>query len=177
MPGFPTLEKVNRAVVSGSRFLRGRKYALIRFWRRAILLPEAILLSGLLVFGGYASQYFDFHGGQQALASSTSMAIQDGIQVSQGQKRKVKSLRDRLHRHPDDLLRLSGSDIVTVFNAADLQRSDGGMTILQFRGEQCILDIFLNGRDVIHYESRTRRSGGESQAGDCIDDILRSRKI
>ena len=176
MPGFPTLKKVNRAVASGSRFLRGRKYALIRFWRRAILLPEAIVLSVLLIFGGYASQHFDFHGGQQALASANT-AIQEGVPVLQGQKRKTKALRERLHRHPDHLLRLSGSDVTTAFNAADLQRSDGGMTILQFRGEQCILDIFLNGQDVVHYESRMRQSGGESRMEDCIEDIMRSRKI
>jgi hypothetical protein len=174
MLDFLTSKIMNQVIVPGSLFWRREKRALIRRWRRAMLLPETILLAGLIVFSSYASDHFDFHPGQRALAAANTV-IQDGVPAS-GLKRRQRALQERLRAHPEDLLRLTSGDVMDIFHSADLQRRDGATTILQFRGEQCVLDIFLNDTDPVHYEFRARRQDNAGiEAGRCMDDILQTR--
>ncbi len=177
MLGFLTSKTINRVIVPGLLFWRREKRALLRRWRRAMLLPETVLLAGLILFGSYASDHFGFHPGQRALASASTV-IQDGV-PGQGQKRKQRALRERLHDHPEYLLHLSGADVIDAFNFVDLQRGDGAMTILQFRGTQCVLDVFLDERsEAVHYEFRSRQQAhDEVRSRDCVEDIMKARRI
>lgn len=146
-----------------------------------MLLPETILLVVLIICGSDASDHFRVGPGpQQAMAAATSV-IQDGVPTP-GARRRQRALQDRLRASPEDLMKLTAADMVTVFGYADLNRQDGAASILQFRGNDCVLDVFLNNARPVHYEFRARvfaAAGVQDnvRARVCVSDILKSRRI
>jgi hypothetical protein len=175
-----------RGFFSGRRLWLRERRALIRRWRRAMLLPETVLLAALIFGGHYASTYLKLGPGpQQAMAAATSV-IQDGVPVATT-KRKQRTLQERLRSSPEDVMRLNSADMMVAFGYADLNRRDGGTTVLQFRGADCILDVFLKEDHPVHYEFRARLIAGVDINKDttgaairdrtCVNDILKSRRI
>ncbi|MBI2235025.1 MAG: hypothetical protein HYU57_08625 [Micavibrio aeruginosavorus] len=58
--------------------------------------------------------------------------------------------------------------------------------MLQFRGKECVLDVYMQDARPIHYEFRSRMTAiegvvlnGDSDVGGraCINDILRARRV
>jgi hypothetical protein len=179
-----TSKSINQVVAPGLFFWRRKKRLLLRRWKRLMLLPETILVAGMIIFGSYMADHFDYQPGQQALASVNGM-IQDGVQtpaMRHRQKQIQESLRDDAH----NLLTLSSDEVVNALSYPDLKRNEGDMTVLQFRGESCILDLYLSksGRTAVNYEFRSRQVAGydepvnkEIRPQTCVDDILKSRHI
>lgn len=179
-----TYHVVNQIPGSGSLLLRrsGRKHlrVLVWRWKRALLLPETILIAGLLIAGGFVTDHAQIRAGQPAMASVNGV-VQDGVS-SPGAKRKQRGLQDKVRGNPATLMSLNGDDMIAVFNYADLQRHEGDTVLFQFRGSQCVLDVYATAQTTIHYEFRTRQQAGEKPAGkirpqQCIDDILESRRV
>ncbi len=178
---------MNHVIVHGSLFLRREKIALLRRWKRAMLLPETILLAGMIITSAAMMDTTDFRLGQQAMASSPMAENPAGDIQASDDKRIQRTLQGRLHSRPDSLKNLTGSDVVTAFSYADLQRQEGDVTILQFRGNECVLDIYFNesGQSTAHYEFRPRQMAVmKGEYGDekvrpraCINDILKSRRV
>ena len=178
-----TSKIVNQVIVPGSLFWKREKRALVRRWKRAMLLPETVLLAGLIIICGTFLNHSDFHAGQQAQASNG--VVQDGVPAI-GSKRKQRLLQDRLQNKPENLMVLTGDDVVAAFSYADLQRREGDMLILQFRGHECVLDIFFEdgGDQTMHYEFRPRQialmnhdaKAQKINARNCVDDIVKSRR-
>ncbi len=147
-----------------------------------MLLPETILLAALIIGGSYVSEHFRVAPGpQQAMAAVTSV-VQDGVPTP-GVKRKQRALQERLRASPQDLMKLTASDMVQAFGYADLNRRDGTASMLQFRGSACVLDVFLNDGQTAHFEFRARMIAPQAAGQDgvraraCINDILKSRRI
>lgn len=180
------IEMMDQVIVSGSSFLKREKRALVRRWNRAMLLPETVLLAGLIIISAVMMDTTNYRPGQQAQASSPVTVIEDGVPTI-GDKRKQRTLQGRLHDRPENLMKLSGSDVVTAFSYPDLQRQEGDMMILQFRGNDCVLDIFFSdhGKATTHYEFRARQMAAlkgslraeKVRPRDCVNDILKSRRV
>lgn len=146
-----------------------------------MLLPETILLAVLIVGGSYASDHFRVGAGPQQAMAAANAVIQDGVPTT-GTKRKQRTLQERLRDSPQDLMMLTAADMIDAFGYADLNRQDGAASILQFRGGDCVLDVFLNDGKTAHYEFRARVVAAADvqdhvRARSCIQDILKSRRI
>lgn len=180
-----TSKIVNQVIVPGSLFWKREKRVLIRRWKRAMLLPETVLLAGLIVMSGALIDTSFYRPGQQALASHHASSVQDGVPAI-ASKRQQRLLQDRLQSQPENLMALTGDDVVTAFSYADLQRREGDMLILQFRGRECVLDIYFEqgGSQTMHYEFRPRQVAVMNRdiktqkvsARHCVNDIVKSRR-
>lgn len=180
-----TSKVVNQVVVPGSLLWKREKRALLRRWKRAMLLPETILLAAVIIGGSYASDHFGYRPGGQVALAAASAVVQDGVPAP-GAKRKQRILQDRLRDHPQELMALTSGDVVRAFEYPDFQRQDGPTTMLQFRGKECVLDVYMQNARPVHYEFRSRMTAvdgvvlsGDSDIGGraCIDDILRARRV
>ena len=58
----------------------------------------------------------------------------------------------------------------------DLERREGAATVLQFRGETCILDVILYDDAAQHAEARGR-TGEDVDANACLRDLTDRRAI
>ena len=178
-------EKINQVLVPGLLFLRKEKRLLLRRWRRWMLLPETALLAGILVFGAYMTDHLGIEPGQQAMASVNGM-IQDGVPTP-AMRQRHKDSQKKLQNDPHALLQMDVNDVVGALGYSDLRRDDGDVTVLQFRGESCILDLYLNkaSASATNYEFRPRKIAGAGAAEgyddvhpqDCVDDILKSHRL
>lgn len=165
---------MNHVTRHGSLLLR----VMARRWKRALLLPETILIAGLLVVGGFVADHTQISAGQPAMASVNGI-VQDGV-PSPGAKRKQRGLQEKLRGNPAALMALTSADMMTAFGYADLHRQEGAVTLMQFRGESCVLDVYANDHGAMHYEFRTRQQGRDRmkvRPQQCIDDILESRRV
>lgn len=180
-----TSKIVNQVLVPGSRIWKKEKRALIRRWKRAMLLPETVLIAGLILGGSYFSDHTGYRAGQTAMASGTVDVVEDGVLT--GSKRKQRMVQDRLRANPGDVMVLTSGEVISAFSYPDLQHDEGTMTILQFRGAECVLDLYLKegSASPVHYEFRPRRratmttpqKAHDVKPSDCIDDILKSRRV
>jgi hypothetical protein len=178
-------EKINQVLVPGLLFCRKEKRLLLRRWRRWMLLPETALLAGVLVFGAYVTDHLGIQPGQQAMASVNGM-IQDGVPTAEARHRH-KELQKKLQDNPQTLLQVDVNDVIGAFGYSDLRRDDGDVTVLQFRGESCILDLYLNkaAASATNYEFRPRKTAGVNVAEGnddirpqhCVDDIMKSHHL
>lgn len=182
MSFFTTSQIARQVIVPGVHLWRREKRVLLRRWKRAMLLPETVLLAVILIGGSYASDHFRYGPGpQQAMAAAAVGVVQDGVPTPTS-KRRNKVIQDILRGSPEDLVHLTGADMVAAFGYADLDRRDGSATILQFRGTHCVLDVYLNDAKPVHYEFRARRAAsahvgdGTIRARSCVNDILKSRR-
>ncbi len=182
---------MNQVIVPGSLFLRRERLVLLRRWRRAMLLPETVLLCGLIVISAAMTDTAHFYPRQRAMAASSIENLQSDKSVPDQNAQAIhpkhaqRVLQDRVYTRPGHLMTLTDADVITVFSYADLHRQEGPMTLLQFRGYNCVLDVFFShsGGTAKHYEFRRRAiATSDPNHGDhnvrpreCIKDILRSR--
>jgi len=172
-----TLQKlvVNQAVVPGLLLYRREKRALLRRWRRAMILPETVMLIGLVMFGGFLSSQGNLHAGHRAMAAVPAGAM---IDTSLPLIKNPKSAYDRLRQNPEFILTLAEPDLKSIFHFADLERRDGDVVMMQFRGQDCVLDVYAKGGRAMHYEFRSRLvDGGDvTRTRNCLDDITKGRR-
>lgn len=79
----------------------------------------------------------------------------------------------------DDPQHLVGLDHIGVnekLGKPTLIRHDGDAEIWQYRGENCVLDLFLYGEDkhVVHVDLRDRGDGNDSSVRQCYVNMLRA---
>lgn len=184
MLNIPTYQTINQVVAPGLFFWRREKRLLLRRWRRFMVLPETVLLVGALIFGGQFSNFYDYSPGHQAQAA-TGGIIQEGV-VSSADRHRPKEIQKKLYKNPGSILSFTGDEVAAAFGYTDLKRHDGDMMVLQFRGESCILDVYVkNGGIPVNYEFRQRQKANfltvaeqaDVQPRSCVDDILKSRRI
>ncbi len=76
---------------------------------------------------------------------------------------------------PGELIGRESAEVTALLGRPDFSRSDGPAEVWQYRGERCVLDVFLYkndlGRLVEHAELR-RRGTGVISDGDCVADAL-----
>ena len=76
---------------------------------------------------------------------------------------------------PGELIGRESAEVAELLGRPDFTRSDGPAEVWQYRGERCVLDVFLYkndlGRLVEHAELR-RRGAGVISDRDCVADVL-----
>lgn len=76
---------------------------------------------------------------------------------------------------PGELIGRESAEVTALLGQPDFSRSDGPAEVWQYRGERCVLDVFLYkndlGRLVEHAELR-RRGAGVISDSDCVADAL-----
>ena len=190
-------KNTNRASWPGSVFCRSERVNICRRvtrrWRRAMILPETVFIAAMILSVAWFSDRGSsaFRAGQSALAAGGASVgvsvIEDGVSsTGTDSRKKQRNLQQKLRRDPDGLFTLTMGDVVHAFNYADLQRHEGNVIVLQFRGNDCILDVYIDtvSAQPKHFEFRARGVAGGTQAipaqnvrnRDCVDDILKSRR-
>lgn len=166
-----------------SRFrvaLRWNRRLTLRRWRRFMVLPETLLVVALVVFGNTVMP--DFTPGQAAQAAIVSPS---DVVVS---KRDARGVQAQLRKDPALLSTMNAAQVVAAFSYADLEREEGSVQVLQFRGNECVLHVivYMDAASVSHYEFNPRQTAlydgafadrRDVQADDCVADILKSRRI
>ena len=167
-----------------SRFrvtLRWNRRLTLRRWRRFMVLPETLLVVALVVFGNTIMP--DFTPGQAAQA-----AIASPSDVAMVSKRDARGVQAQLRKDPALLSTMNAAQVIGAFSYADLEREEGSVQVLQFRGNECVLHVVvdMDAASVSHYEFNPRQTAlydgaaGERRdvrANECVADILKSRRI
>lgn len=82
--------------------------------------------------------------------------------------------------NPAQFVGLAGDDIAAALGAPDLTRRDGPAEVRQFRGRNCVLDLFLypasNHLAVQHVELRGP-SLSQSDRRACLAELIRARNV
>lgn len=162
--------------------LRRSRRVFARRWRRAMILPEMLLILAVLIFGN--TVLFDFKPGQGAHAAvgTAHKVVSDDFS-----KRDVRGMQAQLRKEPSALASLNDIQLSNVFFYADLEREEGMMKLMQFRGNGCVLHVMMDmgAGSVSHYEFNPRQTafydGGAPvrepvNARECVSDILKSRR-
>jgi hypothetical protein len=76
--------------------------------------------------------------------------------TERGRERYGRTVRETLFKKPDTILNLIADDVLLALAQPDLKRVDGEGQIWQYRSESCVLDVFLQSGNVVHYEMRQR---------------------
>ncbi len=96
-----------------------------------------------------------------------------------------KNIRHFVRSNPDSLLRMSGQDIALVLNEPELVRQDYPTVVWQYRGDNCVLDVYFASMEedvseapIVHYEIRSREKNMEDEAvfKGCIGKLMRPGK-
>ncbi len=96
--------------------------------------------------------------------------------------RQTAAKTGELDVRPEQLLGLDADQLTTLLGGADFTRSDGPAEIRQFRGSDCVVDVFLYqepaaGRyRVAHVETRDRGLAGVAERP-CVAGLLRARRL
>ena len=93
----------------------------------------------------------------KALAASDATGREQALQGMSGSERVRygRAVRDRLLKDTDSFLSMSGGDLALVLSVPALQRRDGVSQVWQYRSGVCVLDVFLQDDNVVHYEVRS----------------------
>ena len=124
---------------------------------RLAILSATVLVAVLPFF--LASAYSPFPGG----LSNKAMAAYDAsdrTQILRGmgnfeRTRYGRTVRDLLAKNSDAFLEMVGGDLELALSMPSLKRTDGPMQIWQYRSGVCVLDVFLQENNVVHYEMRS----------------------
>ena len=87
-----------------------------------------------------------------------------------------------LEVRPEQLLGLDADQLTALLGRADFTRTDGPAEIRQFRGSDCVVDVFLyqepveGGYRVAHVETRDRGLVGTAERP-CVAGLLRARRL
>jgi len=82
---------------------------------------------------------------------------------------------------PSRLNGLSGNDVGALLGPPSFKRHDSPAQVWQYGGDDCLLDVFLYGKDggetltVAHSEARSR-DGAEMKQKDCMISLIKERR-
>lgn len=139
-----------------------------------------------------AGTHAPFHGSlsNKALAAADASGraqILEGMSKTE-RAQYAREIRNKILNDPSSVAGLGDIDIALALQPPELQRKDGPVQVWQYRSGVCVLDVFLQGGNVVHYEMRNPgkavlrgvsknedRGGGESQEPDhstCLKTII-----
>ncbi len=77
---------------------------------------------------------------------------------------------------PAQLMGLDRSELNEALGEPALIRRDGDAEVWQYRGDRCVLDLFLYGAEkkVEHIDLRNRGDGDDAEVRDCFVGMLRA---
>ena len=97
------------------------------------------------------------------------------------------ALQAAILQSPDDITKLQASEVKLALSSPDLEREDGYNKVWQYRGQDCVLDVYwqkINAQTPIsHFEIRQRRSVLDGTQAviepvkwQCIQNIIQQRR-
>ncbi|MDB2682907.1 hypothetical protein N9Z27_01485 [Alphaproteobacteria bacterium] len=131
----------------------------------------------VLLIAGISAVVSQFHHFQSAYAAAFSgQAVYD----SRYDRQEVV---DRLRQDSSALMSLSPHHIVQIFHDPELVRTEGAMTMFQYRTDSCVLDLYFKSSgagaqkaSIVYYEARPRGHGAGPSSSDlapCVHDLMR----
>lgn len=115
-----------------------------------------------------------------AAGSQMSREIRDGARISAA---RLRDIRQSVSANPENILDVSGRELMAVLDAPELVRTDKPTTIWQYRNAFCVLDIYFTTQDktalrapAVHYEVRARGKDTPDSAvqNRCVRDLVRA---
>jgi hypothetical protein len=97
--------------------------------------------------------------------------------------RRTAARTGDLDVRPEQLLGLNAGRLTALLGPADFTRSDGPAEIRQFRGSDCMVDVFLYQQTaaddyrVAHVEARDNREVVGTAESPCAVALLRARRL
>lgn len=95
-----------------------------------------------------------------------------------------REIRRTMLDNPENVLQLTGRDIVEVLAAPELIRRDAPTIIWQYRNAECVLDLYFTTAQataldapVMHYEIRARAAKGvedKDVQGGCVSEMVKA---
>lgn len=171
-----------------------------RIFRKARLLlrrksPEqvrATILLATVILALFPFWLANGHGSLSHSLSNKALGAADAAvrarllqDMSGGERSRYgRMVRDRLFEDPDSFLKMGGEDIAMVFSRPSLKRIEGDTQIWQYRSGVCVLDLFIDGGNVVYYEMRRpgkavlrgpadKALGGVPDPSACLKAIIR----
>lgn len=135
---------------------------------------RGLIFAGLMT-GLYTLAHMEgrgFSGAVAALPGAIDMALP--VAVSSNEERV--QLAGFVQSNPDNLLKMTGGDIMKLFSSPQLSWHEAPTVFWQYKTDYCILDIYMASMSedvehapVVHYEQRSRIQGASSTA--CAQEI------
>lgn len=129
--------------------------------RKSPVLAFATLLAATLLLGSCAT--VATVGGGRATSSNGEPLFYNGM-----------ASLSKVNSDPQQLLGMDDAALKDLLGQPALVRREGDAEIWQYRGEECVLDLFLYGgmRQVEHVDLRDRGDASEKAVDACFVDIM-----
>lgn len=82
-------------------------------------------------------------------------ALAAGRETIRGRQQYGRAVRSRLERDPAAFLDLGEADLIAALSHPSLKRTDGAAQMWQYRSGVCVLDVFMQDGNIVHYEMRS----------------------
>lgn len=155
------------------RWLRKRRY-----FPYAVILACAVFFLPAGIIGGVKISHFLTTN--RALAATRALAPEHSILEAFSERERAayaSVLSSLVLENPEKITQLIGQDFLVMFSEPDLQRTEGAVSIWQYRTNSCILDIYFaadsgEAGPAAHYEVRQRKTAfftSKSEGEQAID--------
>lgn len=140
------------------------------------LRSSLIVLLAALVVAGCTETVESDTTPQEEAAAAESVDTPENPPASPSMPYSGMAVLPPIDDDPQQLMGLDRDALNEKLGEPALIRRDGDAEVWQYRGDRCVLDLFLYGRvkKVEHIDLRNRGDGDESEVRDCFVDMLRA---
>jgi hypothetical protein len=136
----------------------------------AIVLGTALVLSGCTTADGPETAT------QEAATVEQQDDVPENPPASPSMPYSGVAVLPPINDDPQQLMGLDRDELNERLGEPSLIRRDGDAEVWQYRGDRCVLDLFLYGaaKEVEHIDLRNRGEGDEAEVRDCFVGMLRA---
>lgn len=140
------------------------------------LAPWGIALSTALVLAGCAATDQPDEAPQDQITSEETGEVPEGPPAAPSMPYSGVAVLPPINDDPEQLMGLDRDALNEKLGEPSLIRRDGDAEVWQYRGETCVLDLFLYGpvKKVELVDLRNRGVGDEESVRDCFVGLLRA---
>ncbi len=141
----------------------------------------AVLLAGCEALPEFLDREPPVVAPTKPVAQSPSPSAAPTAEVEAGTLEAPVAALPPVNDDPDQFLGSSGSDIAAVLGEPGLRRKEGPAEIWQYRGRNCVLDLFLylpengTGSARVDYVELRNPALSETKRRACLADMLRAQ--
>lgn len=143
---------------------------------RKLLSPWVIILPAALILAGCTATDDPAPAPQEEAAVEEPVGMPENPPASPSMPYSGIAVLPPINDDPAQLMGLDRKELNETLGEPALIRRDGDAEVWQYRGDRCVLDLFLYGAEkkVEHIDLRNRGDGDDAEVRDCFVGMLRA---